>query len=676
MTSTGRQRTDPWACFARALIVLLCSLVLVPGLVTSPVHASAPAAQAAAAYSNGTLLRDQSNGRIYLYWNGTRHWIIDPPTLDALGYANTSWVPLTSSQIAAIPDGSTLEVDTVAGFVDPLAPITSSQVSLALNKPSVAPGHSLRLSGSGFAANEDVTIDAPNLSFTVAADASGDFSDTVPVPSSVSLGLHHIFVQGATSGDFGVEVIHVVASPAAQLTLASPQVQIGTSAGISGTGFLAGEHVQVFAGTLNAIEATADGSGNLGLVNVPVPSSDQAGSVTVLAFGESSSRFALSTLSLVTNQVTTPTSSPTPTSTPTPTPTSTATSTAAPMATATPTTAPASGPARISLNLARARRGSLVHISGYGFLPRESVRIRFRGRLLQVTLTNDDGAFHNVKFNVPNDAQPGIAMVTATGTQSGRVASGAFDVLPAVRPHIQVSPSTVFRGSLLAVSGGGFFGTERVVLRLGSTVVLVTATNPSGNVSVSFRVPASWPRGEFTIRAQGMESGFVATVSVKVAVRVTVSATSGYTVFEGGLRNGWRDAAFGFSSKDSCDTRTFVTGPCSFSIAYTAWGGIQFMSPSPFAVSAFRTVSYYLNPNGKPIRDFAVLFLDTGGNVIREQTLSSANVIGATGNGFEHVSVPVSVLDPSGVAIKEIQLKNATDDRLSTIYVDNVQLMS
>ena len=112
---------------SRAMVALLCAVLLLPNLGTAPSKAAPSTSQARLSYANATLLRDQSNGKIYLFWGGTRHWIMDPATLSALGYEHTSLVPLTADQTASIPDGSTLQVKAIGtGFTYPLAPITSS----------------------------------------------------------------------------------------------------------------------------------------------------------------------------------------------------------------------------------------------------------------------------------------------------------------------------------------------------------------------------------------------------------------------------------------------------------------------------------------------------------------------------------------------------------------------
>lgn len=503
------------AGFVRVFVAALLGLLLLPGLVAVPTHTASAAVQAGLTFNNGTLLRDQSNGRVYVYWDSARHWIMDPPTLDALGYAGTSQTPLTSDQIATITDGSTLEVKKVNDFVYPQAPITSSQVSLLLSKASASPGQSLTLSGGGFSGGETLTITAPGISFTTDADDSGNFTVTVPVPSAVTLGLHHIFVHGDTSGNFGVEVFHVIASASVQIAVAPPAVAPGTSFSVTGSGFQGGENVRLFVGTLTATQVTAGADGSFGPARVTVPGNAPFQTVTVVAFGASSSRFAHKDLSI--QAVTAPTATVTPTATPTPAPpTPTPTRTAVPRA------------AVITLNAGQTHRGSRVVVSGDHFLAGESVAIRLHGQIVQTTRVDSDADFSNVTFTVPGNAPFGTDFVTATGATSGRVASAKLVVTPGpikviVSPSIAVSPSTSQRDKMVVVAGGDFRSGEQVVIRLKNTIVQFTRANREGDIRAAFRVPVHSAIGRLAVKATGMRSGAVAVTYLHVVQPVKVS---------------------------------------------------------------------------------------------------------------------------------------------------------
>jgi hypothetical protein len=506
--------------------------MLISGLGTTTARANTSTAPAAPSFGNGALLRDQSTGRIYLYWDGSRQWIKDPPTLDALGYGGGNWTSLGSDQISAIPDGSTLALNTVGGLLYPLAPITSSQVTLDLSRPSAAAGSSLTLSGSGFQAGETVNIDAPDLVFNFDAGTSGSFTATVPVPSSVSPGLHHIFVHGEASGDFGVEVFHVIPSAVVQVALSAQEVHPGDSVGVSGAGFLPNEHVQVFVGTLVGDATNAGGDGAFGPLPVMLPAGAPTGMVTVIAFGVSSARFSQTQLSITTMPL--PPASPTatattlptasPTGTATPAPTATGTSTAVTSSTATATATPSSTafrPSSIAVTPYHVHPGSVVRVSGYHFKAGETIRIRFRGRLEQVAVAGHGGSFLNAVFFVPSDTPPGAATVSAIGTSSGRTASARL-VVQGSHAHIILSPVIAHQGQLIAVVGDGFGPHEPVLLRLSGRIVQRATTDHRGDLHVWFRVPTYWPNGWFTLKAAALQTGVVVSASLRVLARVSV----------------------------------------------------------------------------------------------------------------------------------------------------------
>src|SRR5205085_6842377 len=63
-------------------------------------------------------------------------------------------------------------------------------------------------------------------------------------------------------------------------------------------------------------------------------------------------------------------------------------------------------------------------------------------------------------------------------------------------------------------------------------------------------------------------------------------------------------------------------------------------------------------------------------NVIREVVLANNYVTGRLANGWVHVSVPLSQLNPNNLAISGVQLKNATNADLATVHLDDVQLVT
>jgi hypothetical protein len=140
------------------------------------------------------------------------------------------------------------------------------------------------------------------------------------------------------------------------------------------------------------------------------------------------------------------------------------------------------------------------------------------------------------------------------------------------------------------------------------------------------------------------------------------------------MQSGFTDGAFAYSSKNSCDTTMYYDPNCSYGITYQAWGGTDWYAPSGgLNTSGYTALTYNLYPNGQPLTDFGALFTNTSGNLIKEIPLSSSMVTQLSG-GWYHVSVPVSQLNPSNVAVGEIQLKNEMNASLATVHYDDVML--
>lgn len=110
-------------------------------------------------------------------------------------------------------------------------------------------------------------------------------------------------------------------------------------------------------------------------------------------------------------------------------------------------------------------------------------------------------------------------------------------------------------------------------------------------------------------------------------------------------------------------------------MTYNAWGGVDFKVVSgALNTSGFTTLQYKLNPNGQPVGDFGALFTNSSGAVVKEIPLTSS-LTTALPNGWLQVTIPISQLNPSNVAIGEIQLKNEMNSSLNTVHYDDVMLV-
>jgi len=154
----------------------------------------------------------------------------------------------------------------------------------------------------------------------------------------------------------------------------------------------------------------------------------------------------------------------------------------------------------------------------------------------------------------------------------------------------------------------------------------------------------------------------------------TPTASSTLTIYDNAVAPQFVDASFGFSSKNPCDTALYYSPPCSYAIAYTAWGGLNFQVASgSLNTAAYTRLKYKLNPNGQPISDFAAVLVKASGSVLKLIPLSSRNTT-KLANGWTQVSLSLQNLNPSGASVAAIQLKSAVNKSLASVHFDDILL--
>jgi hypothetical protein len=165
-------------------------------------------------------------------------------------------------------------------------------------------GEGVDVKGIGFQPNETVSVYflVGGTHVTATADAHGSFTAYhVIAPTTLSHGYHTIVATGMSShrsAKFSVFII--VARAIGSLSISpSTVIRAGQSIGISGRGFQAGETVHVLVGTLQALDVKADGNGAFSNLQVTIPSTAGAGTITVTATGTASQRIGTITLAVL-----------------------------------------------------------------------------------------------------------------------------------------------------------------------------------------------------------------------------------------------------------------------------------------------------------------------------------------------------------------------------------------
>ncbi|WP_426738140.1 family 43 glycosylhydrolase [Plantibacter sp. 2H11-2] len=145
-----------------------------------------------------------------------------------------------------------LTFDPETGLMNPVVPtlesvgpqriaVPGAEGTLTIDQPSVRVGESISVSGSGFAAGEQVRFtlfSTPTDLGTVVADASGAFVATLTVPATVVPGAHTLQALGADSGITAEAALTVLAADAATPGAAGSGPGALSTTGVSVVGFL------------------------------------------------------------------------------------------------------------------------------------------------------------------------------------------------------------------------------------------------------------------------------------------------------------------------------------------------------------------------------------------------------------------------------------------------------
>jgi hypothetical protein len=148
-------------------------------------------------------------------------------------------------------------------------------------------------------------------------------------------------------------------------------------------------------------------------------------------------------------------------------------------------------------------------------------------------------------------------------------------------------------------------------------------------------------------------------------------------IYDNQVESPWIDGSFSYSSRTPCDTSIYHSPPCSYAITLESWGALDVHYPTAtFSTAPYQNLDYYLQPNGQPLSDFGIIMTTRSGRLITDHTLSATDNLGTTANGFDHISIPLSTLNPDNKPLWGIQLKNELNASLATIHVDDVVLTS
>jgi hypothetical protein len=333
--------------------------------------------------------------------------------------------------------------------------------SASLSNYYVKPGDTITITGNGFAPNEAVTLTSGTVTQLLQSDAMGNVSTSLVVPFAANSATNTLAVTltGAKS----------LATVSTNLTLApfTPQISPstyyatpGTPVTFSGTGFLAGETVNVSlnGAVLGSVVATAKG-----VITTPAYTLPFGTAAAYTFVGVTSG--ATQTLSIGLAQFY----------------------------------------AGLQLSSYYGTGGSMITASGSGFAPNELVRIQSGTSTLAKGAADAKGNF-SLPVQVPYVAA-GTIMITATGSLSGAAPSTSYTVAQMYN-SVGLGSYAVPAGQAVTITGTGFVPGETVTVTSDRTTGSYSFTADSeGDLNNSgFVLPANLAAGNLTLTVTGQES--------------------------------------------------------------------------------------------------------------------------------------------------------------------------
>jgi hypothetical protein len=173
---------------------------------------------------------------------------------------------------------------------------------------------------------------------------------------------------------------------------------------------------------------------------------------------------------------------------------------------------------------------------------------------------------------------------------------------------------------------------------------------------------------------------FLSALTAGVTATPALAAGEPLVLYDDAPGTGFWAAPFAATSSDPCDTSTKVSGTCSYAVALESAGGLTIGNDAGFSTAGYTHLEFALNMLGQGIEEnflATLLTEDPSGNVINEVFLDEeTHVVADLGDGWVRVAVPVSALNPNGLAVASVQIKNESPGALSTIHLDLIRLVN
>jgi len=274
--------------------------------------------------------------------------------------------------------------------------------------------------------------------------------------------------------------------------------------------------------------------------------------------------------------------------------------------------------ADLSLERTSGPPGTTLRVNGAGFRARENITVTVgQGQTETNVVANTEGAW-TTKISIP-PAPGGPLVIRATGS-SGQLMEADFTVTPAVA----LSQPIGSPGSLLTIEGNGFAARQDISISFGPGVVGSPSADANGSWTSSFTLPAT-PAGTYSVVVSGSAG------ELKIPFLLTPALVLSGTRGEPGTSV--TVAGSGFAANENGITVTLDRTPVASGISADSGGSwtVSFLIPSSPAASYALRASGPLTSSSS-VRDEVLSIVP--GLQVSPANGEPGSAVSVTGRGF------------------------------------------
>ena len=349
--------------------------------------------------------------------------------------ANTATIPstITTSSVGSFSAKFTIPAGPARTVQVSASDSTGSTIStfkltanMGLTPATGKVGTAVTIDGSGFNANRQVTLTFDNMEIRqISTDAFGSFSTVFDIPPATG-GQHMV-----TAND-GVRTVSTTFTVASNLVVTPNSGKVGTQVNVSGSGFRNSQTVYIYFD--KSIVATTQ-STTSGSFSTAISLAASTGGTHTISVNDG-------VFTLTSNLIIQP---------------------------------------GITLNQKSGKMGDQINVTGTGFDAGRTMNIRLGTTQVGSTATDANGSFSD-RFYVP---QLDVGSYNLNASDGTNMASLVFEVTTS----FDISPTSGYVGSTVAVKGGGYNGL--VTIKSDDVTVATAVSSAEGSFSTTFVVPAS-----------------------------------------------------------------------------------------------------------------------------------------------------------------------------------------